>query len=85
MLAGDRQISNERVSREGQRSGTLRDDVLTTQALLVGLSLSSSMGVEGEGTDSWIVKEMRKREEKRLAGVEVEYKGERPGDGTTQR
>jgi hypothetical protein len=52
MLAGDRPISNERVSREGQRSGTLGDDVLTTQALLVGLSLSSSMGVEGEGTDS---------------------------------
>ena len=85
MLAGDRQISNEQVSREGQRSGTLRDDVVTTQALLVGLSLSSSMGVEGEGTDSWTMKEMKKREEQRLAGVEVEYKGEGPGDGTTQR
>ncbi len=43
------------------------------------------MGVEGEGTDSWTMKEMKKREEKRLAGVEVEYKGERPGDETTQR
>ena len=30
------QISNEQVSREGQRSGKLRDDVVTTQALLVG-------------------------------------------------
>jgi hypothetical protein len=47
MLAGDRQINNKRVSREGQRSGKLRDDVVTTQALLVVLSLSSSMGVEG--------------------------------------
>jgi hypothetical protein len=43
------------------------------------------MGVEGEGADSWTMKEMKKREEKRLAGVEVEYKGERPGDETTQR
>jgi hypothetical protein len=31
------------------------------------------------------MKEMKKREEQRLAGVEVEYKGERPGDETTQR
>jgi len=43
------------------------------------------MGVEGEGTDSWTMEEMKKRKEKRLAGVEVEYKGERRGDETTQR
>jgi hypothetical protein len=29
--------------------------------------------------------EMKKRDEKRLACAEVEYKGERPGDENTQR